>query len=87
MSSGECILQFLRTFCGFIFILWDLITIPMQLFDIPGFSGLQGKQVQLLLPGFLDLMSEITFAYWCCDLFLQFIFSFERQGQRYASKS
>ena len=29
----------IRTFFGFLFILWDLVTIPMQLFDIPGFSG------------------------------------------------
>jgi len=57
------------TFFGFLFILWDLITIPMQLFDIPGFSG------------FLELMSQITFYYWVCDLFLNFIFSYERQGQ------
>ncbi|CAL1159119.1 unnamed protein product, partial [Cladocopium goreaui] len=57
------------TFFGFLFILWDLVTIPMQLFDIPGFSG------------FLDLFAEITFYYWVCDIFLNFIFSFERQGQ------
>lgn len=32
--------------------------------------------------GFLELMSQITFYYWVCDLFLNFIFSYERQGGR-----
>ncbi|CAJ1363774.1 unnamed protein product, partial [Effrenium voratum] len=57
------------TAVGFVLIIWDMITIPMQLFDIPGFSG------------FLELMGKVTFGYWLLDCLLQFIFSVERQGQ------
>ncbi|CAE7364080.1 eag [Symbiodinium natans] len=59
----------LWTFIGFLFIVWDLVTIPMTLFDIPGFSG------------FLDLMGKITFGYFFADTFLHFIFAVDVKGQ------
>ena len=46
------------------------------------FRTFKQRCVHSYLPvaGFLDLFAEITFYYWVCDLFLNFIFSFERQG-------
>ncbi|CAE7650877.1 KCNH2 [Symbiodinium microadriaticum] len=57
------------TFLGFVFILWDLVTIPMTMFDIPGFSD------------FLDLMGRVTFGYFLMDVFLHFIFAVDIKGQ------
>ncbi|CAE7399988.1 HCN2, partial [Symbiodinium pilosum] len=57
------------TFLGFLFIVWDLVTIPMAMFDIPGFSD------------FLDIMGRITFGYFLLDVFLQFIFAVDEKGQ------
>lgn len=57
------------TFLGFVFIVWDLVTIPMTMFDIPGFSD------------FLDLMGRITFGYFLLDVFLHFIFAVDIKGQ------
>ena len=63
-------IQLLWSFLGSIFILWDLVTIPLEMFDtIPDFLA------------FLDAFANVTFAFWILDLPTHLIFGREIKGK------
>ncbi|CAK9006735.1 Potassium/sodium hyperpolarization-activated cyclic nucleotide-gated channel 2 (Brain cyclic nucleotide-gated channel 2) (BCNG-2) [Durusdinium trenchii] len=53
---------------GSFLILWDLITIPLGIFDLPEFID------------FLSIVARISFVYWLFDMPLHFLFGLEIQG-------
>ena len=62
-------IQLIWSFVGSLFILWDLITIPLEMFDIPTFIE------------FLTEFGNVTFAFWICDMPSHVIFGREIDGK------
>ena len=62
-------LQLLWSFLGSVFILWDLITIPLEMFDIPSFIS------------FLENFGNVTLAFWILDVPSNLIFGREIKGK------
>lgn len=62
-------IQLLWSFLGSLFILWDLVTIPLQLFDIPTFIQ------------FLENFGMVTFIFWILDMPTHLIFGREIKGK------
>lgn len=62
-------IQLIWSFAGSLFILWDLITIPLQLFDIPAFIR------------FLENFGMVTFIFWILDMPTHLIFGREIKGK------
>lgn len=62
-------LQLLWSFIGSVFILWDLITIPLEMFDIPSFIA------------FLEYFGNVTLGFWILDMPTNLIFGREIKGK------
>ncbi|CAK9039765.1 cGMP-gated cation channel alpha-1 (Cyclic nucleotide-gated cation channel 1) (Cyclic nucleotide-gated channel alpha-1) (CNG channel alpha-1) (CNG-1) (CNG1) (Cyclic nucleotide-gated channel [Durusdinium trenchii] len=62
-------IQLLWSFVGSIFILWDLVTIPLEMYDIPKFLA------------FLEVFGYVTFGFWILDMPTHLIFGREINGK------
>lgn len=63
------VIQLLWSFLGSLFILWDLVTIPLELYDIPSFIS------------FLETFGKVTFTFWILDMPTHLIFGREIKGK------
>jgi len=68
IAPGSTAQLVLSALCS-VLIVWDLITIPLELFDLPS------------LYGFLLTFGKATFAFWTLNIPLQFILGVELQGK------
>ncbi|OLQ05832.1 Potassium/sodium hyperpolarization-activated cyclic nucleotide-gated channel 2 [Symbiodinium microadriaticum] len=60
--------QLTWSMCSSLLILWDLITIPLEMFSIPSFTA------------FLDTVGLLSFTFWLMDIPLHFIFGVQLEG-------
>mmetsp|Transcript_29091 Transcript_29091/g.67469 ORF Transcript_29091/g.67469 Transcript_29091/m.67469 type:complete len:721 (+) Transcript_29091:36-2198(+) len=63
------VMQLLWSILGSIFIVWDLITIPLEMFDVPSFIQ------------FLGSIGQVTLTYWILDVPTNIIFGREIKGK------
>ncbi|CAE7689612.1 AMY1.6 [Symbiodinium pilosum] len=64
-STAQLFLSLISSFL----IIWDLITIPLELFDLPDFYS------------FLVVFGKVSFGFWTVNIPLQFILGVEVQGK------
>lgn len=63
------VLQLLWSIVGSIFIVWDLVTIPLEMFDVPQFIQ------------FLSEVGKVSLSYWLLDMPTNLIFGREIKGK------
>lgn len=63
------VLQLLWSIVGSIFIIWDLVTIPLEMFDVPQFIQ------------FLSDVGKVSLSYWLLDMPTNLIFGREIRGK------